>query len=196
MYMSVKKRTKVFGEAPKYNQYMTLTAKGHTDDEITKYLSSAPDISVLSFTNDLMGSVRTSIKSVNNIIWILIIAAGMLAFVVLYNLTNINIGERERELATLKVLGFYDNETYSYIFRETIILSMLGCLIGLFGGIFLYRAVVATVESDTIMLTRDLTWQGYVGAAILTMSFTWIVNQCMKPRIRNIDMLESLKSVD
>lgn len=94
------------------------------------------------------------------------------------------------------MLGFYDKETYSYIFRETIILSIIGCLMGLFGGIFLYRAVVATVEPDMIMLTRDLTWQGYLGATILIILFTWIVNQCMKPRIKNIDMLESLKSVD
>lgn len=91
------------------------------------------------------------------------------AFVVLYNLTNINIGERQRELATLKVLGFYDKETYSYIFRETVILSTVGCLVGLLFGVFLYRAVVTTVEPDMLFLARDLTWQGYLGAAILTM---------------------------
>lgn len=187
---------KAFGRAPAYDQFFAIKAGGHTNDQIKAFLSSASGLSVISFTDDLMGNIRTSIKSVNNIIWILIIAAGLLAFVVLYNLTNINIGERQRELATLKVLGFYDRETYSYIFRETVILSIIGCLLGLFGGIFLYRVVVATVEPDMIMLTRDLTWEGYLGAAILTMLFTWVVNQCMKPRIKNIDMLESLKSVE
>jgi putative ABC transport system permease protein len=187
---------KAFGELPEFNQFFAITAGGHTNDEIKTYLSSASGIEAISFTDDLMGNIRTSIKSVDKIIWILIIAAGLLAFVVLYNLTNINIGERQRELATLKVLGFYDKETYSYIFRETVILSVIGCLLGLFGGIFLYRAVVATVEADMILLTRDLTWQSYLGAAILTMFFTWIVNQCMKPKIKNIDMLESLKSVE
>lgn len=187
---------KAFGEFPEYNQFFAITANGRTNDEIKTYLSSASGIGAISFIDDLLGNIRTSIQSVNNIIWILIIAAGLLAFVVLYNLTNINIGERQRELATLKVLGFYDKETYSYIFRETVILSVMGCLLGLFGGIFLYQAVVATVEPDMIFLTRDLTWQGFLGAAILTMLFTWIVNQSMKPRIKNIDMLESLKSVD
>jgi len=185
-----------FGETPEYNQFFAITAKNRTDDEIKTYLSEASGIGVISFTDDLLGNIRTSIKSVDNIIWILIIAAGVLAFVVLYNLTNINIGERQRELATLKVLGFYDKETYSYIFRETVILSTVGCLVGLLFGVFLYRAVVTTVEPDMLFLARDLTWQGYLGAIILMMFFTWIVNQCTKPRIRNIDMLESLKSVD
>ena len=185
-----------FGKAPEYAQFYAIMADGHTKDEVKTYLSSASDVGVITFTDDLMGNVRTSINSVDRIIWILIIAAGLLAFVVLYNLTNINIGERQRELATLKVLGFYDKETYSYIFRETVILSIIGSVVGLFFGVFLYRAVITTVEPDMILLTRDLTWQGYLGAAILTMFFTWIVNQCMKPRIRKIDMLESLKSVD
>lgn len=186
----------VFGIEPIYNMFFTIAKDSHSTDVIKGYLASAPDIGVISFTDDLMGNIKTSINSVDNIIWILIIAAGLLAFVVLYNLTNINIGERQRELATLKVLGFYDKESYSYIFRETIILSMIGSLFGLFSGIFLYRAVIETVEPDMILLTRDLTWQGYLGAAILTMAFTWLVNQCMKPRIKNIDMLESLKSVE
>ncbi|MDI6619759.1 MAG: ABC transporter permease [Clostridiales bacterium] len=185
-----------FGEAPEYNQFFAIMADGHTKDEVKTYLSDVSGVEVITFTDDLMGNIRTSIKSVDNIIWILIISAGLLAFVVLYNLTNINIGERQREIATLKVLGFYDKETYSYIFRETWILSIVGCLAGLLFGIFLYRAVVTTVEPDMLLLDRDLTWQGYLGAAILTMFFTWIVDQCMKPRIKNIDMLESLKSVD
>ena len=165
-------------------------------DEVKTYLSSASGLGSVSFTDDLMGNIRNSIKSVDRIIWILILAAGLLAFVVLYNLTNINIGERQRELATLKVLGFYDKETYSYIFRETVILSVIGSIVGLFAGIFLYRAVVTTIEPDMLLVTRDLLWQTYLRAACLTMFFTWIVNQCMKPRIKNIDMLESLKSVD
>ena len=132
----------------------------------------------------------------DKIVWILIIAAGLLAFIVLYNLTNINISERQRELATLKVLGFYDRETYDYIFRETIILSVIGCLLGLAGGIFVYRAVIVTVEPEMILLPRNLAWVDYAGSAVLTMFFTWIVNQCLKPRIYNIDMLGSLKSVE
>lgn len=196
VYLGSAAYQKVFGKAPVYNQLFLIGADGRTDDEIKEYLSAAPDTGAISFTDDLMGNIRTSVKSVDNIIWILIIAAGLLAFVVLYNLTNINIGERQRELATLKVLGFYDKETYTYIFRETIILSFIGSLIGLLGGIFLYRVVVATVESNIIFLTRDLKWFAYLGAALLTLLFTWVVNCCMKPKIKNIDMLESLKSVE
>ena len=196
VYLGSTAYQKVFGESPAYNQFLVIAKDTRSNDDIKSYLSSASGIGVISFTEDLMGNIRTSINSVDNIIWILIIAAGLLAFIVLYNLTNINIGERQRELATLKVLGFYDKETYNYIFRETIILSFVGCLLGLVGGIFLYQAVIATVEPDMILLTRDLTWQGYLGAAMLTMFFTWVVNQCMKPHIKNIDMLESLKSVD
>lgn len=196
VYLGKTAYRQAFGADPEYNQFFVIRSDGHTSDQIKTYLSPAPDVGVISFTDDLMGNIRTSINSVDNIIWILIISAGLLAFVVLYNLTNINVGERQRELATLKVLGFYDKETYSHIFRETWILSVVGCLLGLFGGVFLYRAVIATVEPDMILLTRDLTWQGYLGAAALTMFFTWVVDQCMKPRIKNIDMLESLKSVD
>lgn len=196
VYLGERAYEAAFGEKPAYNQFLAVTVPGHTDDDVKEYLSQAPDLGAVSFTNDVMGNIRTSINSVNTIIWILIIAAGMLAFVVLYNLTNINVGERQRELATLKVLGFYNRETYGYIFRETAILSIIGGLAGLLAGVFLYRAVISTVEPDMILLTRELVWQGYLGAAALTALFTWIVNQCMKPRIKSIDMLESLKSVD
>lgn len=196
LYLGRSAYERAFGKVPEYNQFYAFAAGGHTDGQIKSYLSSASGFGAITFTSDLIGNVRTTIKSVDKIIWILIIAAGLLAFVVLYNLTNINVGERQRELATLKVLGFYDRETYSYIFRETIVLSVVGCLLGLVAGIFLYRAVITTVEPNIIMLTRELTWEGYLGAAALTMLFTWTVNQCMKPRIRNIDMLESLKSAE
>ena len=196
LYLGRSAYEKAFGKPPEYNQFYAVAAGGHNDGQIKSFLTSASGFGAITFTSDLIGNVRTTIKSVDNIIWILIIAAGLLAFVVLYNLTNINVGERQRELATLKVLGFYDRETYSYIFRETVVLSAAGCLLGLVGGIFLYRAVITTVEPNIIMLTRELTWESYLGAVALTMLFTWFVNQCMKPRIRNIDMLESMKSTE
>ncbi len=196
LYLGRSAYKKAFGKPPEYNQFYAVAAGGRTDDRVKSYLSSASGFGAITFTSDLIGNVRTTIKSVDRIIWILIVAAGLLAFVVLYNLTNINVGERQRELATLKVLGFYDRETYSYIFRETIILSAAGCVLGLVAGIFLYWAVITTVEPNIIMLVRGLTWEAYLGAAILTMLFTWFVNQCMKPRIRNIDMLESMKSTE
>ncbi len=184
-----------FGQRPGYNQFFAVMG-GHSKEKVNKYLSSVAGVETVTFTDDLMGNIGTTLDSVDAIIWILIIAAGLLAFVVLYNLTNINISERQRELATLKVLGFYDWETHAYIFRETVILSLVGSLVGLVFGTFLYRTVIITVESDLLLLNRDLTWHGYLGAVLLTMSFTWLVNQCLKPRIDKIEMLESLKSVE
>lgn len=185
-----------FNNLPGYNQFFAVTKDVHTDEAIKSYLSKASDLGSVSFAEEFMGNIKTSMNSVDNIIWILIIAAGLLALVVIYNLTNINVGERQRELATLKVLGFYDRETYQYIYREIIILSIIGSVLGIFGGIFLYRSVIATVEPDMIFMNRQLTWHGYVGTFVLTMFFTWLVNQFIKPRIRNIDMLESLKSIE
>ncbi len=185
-----------FAEKPVFNQYLGIKAANQSDDSIKSYVSAATDAGTVSFTADMIGDIQNSMKSINNIIWILIISAGLLAATVLYNLININISERQRELATLKVLGFYDKETYSYIFKETVILSILGCFAGLIGGFFLYRAVIKTIEPDSIMFTREISWQAFVMALILIMAFTWLVNQIMKPKIRRIHMLESLKSVD
>ncbi len=196
IYVGSEAYASFFGEAPDYNQFFALRTEGVTDDDIQSQLSTLEDVGAVSFQDNLMGNLRTTMQSINAVIWILLVAAALLAFVVLYNLTNINIGERQRDLATLKVLGFYDKETYSYIYRETIVLSILGCALGLYAGIYLYRAVVRTVEPEMVYLTRQLTWQGFLGAAALTMLFTILVNQALKPRIRHINMLESLKSVD
>lgn len=196
VYLGKSAYRQAFGKEPAYNQLLTISANHHTNDEIKTYLSQAPDTGVVSFMEDQMGNIKTSIQSVDIIIWILIIASGLLAFVVVYNLTNINIGERQRELATLKVLGFYDKESYRYIFRETIIVAVAGCILGLIGGVFLYQAVISTVEPDMIFLDRQIGWLGYLLAAILTMVFTLLVNQCLKPKIKHINMLESLKSVE
>ena len=114
----------------------------------------------------------------------------------LYNLTNINVGERVREIATLKVLGFRAGETNAYIFRETLILSMIGCILGLGLGLVLYQYVVKTVEVDILMLGRTVSLGGYLMASALTMLFTWLVSIFINRRIRQVDMVESLKSVD
>ncbi|MDF9824820.1 putative ABC transport system permease protein [Breznakia sp. PF5-3] len=186
----------IFNEPASYNYYFSILNDNIDKRIVEAKLHEINGVSVISFTKDLMGNIEKSIKSIDTIIWVLIIAAGLLAFVVIYNLTNINIGERQRELATLKVLGFYDNETYNYIFRETIAISIIACILGLFGGSFLYKAVVVTVEPSSIFLTRSLSWESYALAVILTMFFTLIVNMFLIPKIKHIDMLESLKSVD
>ena len=115
---------------------------------------------------------------------------------VLYNLTNINISERQREIATIKVLGFYSGEVDAYIFRETFLLSLLGAVCGLFVGIALHRFVVVTVEVSNIMFGRSIYPQSYIYSLALTLLFTVLVCLALRRRLKKINMVESLKSVD
>ena len=130
------------------------------------------------------------------VIAVLVMSAGLLAFVVLYNLTNINITERTREIATLKVLGFYDREVSAYIYRENTALTLMGTALGLLLGIALTRFVVATAEIDAIMFGRQIYPFSYAVSAALTLAFSAFVNFVMHFRLRKVDMVESLKSVD
>ena len=125
---------------------------------------------------------------------VLIVCAGLLAFVVLYNLTNINITERQKELATIKVLGFYDREVSAYIYRETTILMLIGTAVGLLAGIALHAFVVQTAEVDMVMFVREISGMSYVYAALLTVLFSVLVDLTMLPRLRKIDMVESMKA--
>jgi putative ABC transport system permease protein len=154
------------------------------------------DVAMVTMVGDMRESFRNMVTSIDYIIVVLIICAGLLAFVVLYNLMNINITERERELATIKVLGFYEGEVGAYVFRETLILSLFGAGAGLVLGIFLHAFVVRTAEVDMAMFGRDIAPSSFVYATVLTMVFSFIVCLCMFPKLRNINMVESLKSVD
>ena len=122
------------------------------------------------------------------------ISAGALAFVVLYNLTNINIAEREKELATIKVLGFYESEVAAYIFRETAILTLIGTLVGLLGGVFLHQFVIRTAEIDLVMFGRSIYAPSYLYAALLTALFSFLVSLVMRRKLSRISMVESLKA--
>ena len=130
------------------------------------------------------------------VVWILIVAAALLAFVVLYNLANVNISERIRELATIKVLGFYDKEVYDYVNRETTILTVIGILFGLVGGYFLNMFIIKTCELDILMFDSSISVWTYVYAAGLTVLFTAVVNVATYFALKKIDMIESLKSVE
>ncbi len=127
---------------------------------------------------------------------VLIVCAGLLAFIVLYNLTNINITERQREVATIKVLGFFDREVSSYIYRETAVLSIIGTAAGLVLGIFLHAFVITTTEIDMVMFGRVIKPLSYVFSAALTIVFSILVNFAMHRKLKKVDMVESLKSVD
>ncbi len=153
-------------------------------------------ISSLSFYTGIKDNFNNMIRSLNYIVLVLIISAGMLAFVVLYNLTNVNISERLREIATLKVLGFYNKEVNTYVYKENIILTLIGSLLGLGLGKILHLTIMVVVELDNIMFGRVILPQSYVISVLITMLFAVIVNQVMKSKLRAIPMVESLKSVE
>ena len=145
---------------------------------------------------DTQKQVDEAMKNLNIIVALMIISAGLLAVVVLYNLNNINITERRRELATLKVLGFYDGELERYVFRENIILTVVGMILGVIIGVVLHFFIMRSVETDTMMFGRQIKWYSYIFSIVLTVAFTILVNALMSIKLRKIDMIESLKSTE
>ena len=198
VYMTPSCYEKTFGEKPEYSSTVyTMKEDAGSDletigNEVLKY----PAALSISYTSSTAGQVERMLGSLGAVIWVLIISAGMLAFVVLYNLNNINITERQRELATLKVLGFYDGEVSQYVFRENILLSIIGILVGAVFGIFLHRYVITTVEVDAVMFGRNIKPISFVYSGIITFGFSMFVNMVMHFKLKKIDMVESLKSVE
>ena len=185
-----------FGESCAYT---TLLCKADDHDQATRdavstALLSSPNALSVQFSTTMIDTFNDMLSSVDYIVIVLIISAGALAFVVLYNLTNINIAERQKELATIKVLGFYAPEVSAYVYRETMILSLIGIAFGLFGGIFLHTFVVRTAEVDAVMFGRTISPLSYVYSAAMTVLFTLLVNFAMNFKLRKIDMVESLKA--
>ena len=141
-------------------------------------------------------SIDRMMNSMDIVVVVLVISAGALAFIVLYNLNNINISERKRELATIKVLGFYDMETAEYVYRENVLLTIFGVLLGLGLGVILHHYVIITAELDMMMLGRDIKPMSFVYGALLTGIFSMFVNFVLYYKLKKIDMVESLKSVE
>ena len=150
----------------------------------------------VTYTYNIQNQLDDMLESLDIVIVVLIISAGLLAFVVLYNLNNINITERKRELATIKVLGFYDKEVSAYVFRENILLTIIGVVVGVVLGSMLHRFVIVTVEIDSVMFTRIIENISFVLSAALTCLFSFLVNAVMYFKLKKIDMVESLKSVE
>jgi putative ABC transport system permease protein len=136
------------------------------------------------------------LESLNIVTYVLIVSAGLLAFIVLYNLSNININERKRELASLKVLGFYDGEVNSYVMRENILLTFIGIGVGVLLGKVLHGFVIKTCEIDAVMFGRIIMPMSYVVSGILTLGFSLLICFFMYFKLKKIDMIESLKSVE
>lgn len=169
---------------------------GEAREAIAAQLQEQEGVTTAGFTEDTRASFDDLVESLNSIILVIIFCAGALAFVVLYNLTNINVTERQRELATIKVLGFRDGEVAGYIYRETSLLTILGCAVGLAFGVLMHSFVIQTVEVDMVMFGRTVEPLSFVYSALLTLLFAVIVDLVMYPKLKKIDMVESLKSVD
>lgn len=188
----------LYKEEPEYNKiYLKNKNKDSAlEMEKTKEILQFEAATNVSLTTDLQNQINDMLESLNIVVYVLIIAAGLLAFVVLYNLNNININERKRELATLKVLGFDDMEVATYVYRENTILTIIGCGVGVILGIILHRFVIITAEIDAMMFGRNIRLASFVISIILTFAFSAIINFVMFYQLRKINMVESLKSVE
>lgn len=195
IFMGAGMYERTFGDAPEYSVYFAQVGEGEEAHEaFSAAVHGLVGVKTVSFNDETIDTYRTMLKSVNMIVVVLVVAAAALAFIVLYNLTNININERKREIATLKVLGFTRREVDMYIYREIIMLTVFGCLVGLVLGVFMESFVVVTAEVDYVMFGRDIHVLSFVIAFLLTMVFAIIVLLCMKPKLNRVDMVESLKS--
>lgn len=201
IYMSKSLYGQLFGEEPEYN-IMAFGTKNREQmseegqNRLAQKLLATNAVMSVKYKDEMIATMNSMLNALNSVIGVLIVSAGALAFVVLYNLTNININERIREIATLKVMGFYDSEVDSYIFRENLILTLMGIAAGLFGGTFLSYFIIETAEIDMVMFGRDIMPLSYVISGIITLGFSIIVTLYMHRHLIKVDMIEALKSVE
>ena len=174
----------------------TKNISDEAQNEILKNILNMDGVASVSSINALMQSVSDMLNTMNYVVLVLIVASAMLDFVVLYNLANINIAERQREIATLKVLGFHDNEVDNYINKDNIIFTVLGIALGLILGTFLTSAIIGSIEIDVLKFMRNIKPISYVYSAVITLLFSFIVNFIIHFVLKKIDMIESLKSVE
>ena len=198
LYMTPKLYHELFKKQPVYNMLCVSLdeAKGDRADNFSSQMLSDNRIVAVTFMAEKITEFKNMLNSLNMVVLVMIVCAAALAFVVLYNLTNINIAERVREIATFKVLGFYNRETSSFIYKENIILTLMGIAVGLGLGILLTGFIVRTVEIDNVMFGREIYFTSYLYAAGLTMLFSLLVNGVMSFKIKAVNMVESLKSVE
>lgn len=199
MYISGEKYSELFGEQPKYN--VIYFENGISEDKeiqakFSERMLKTDGVLSVSLKAGSSESFNNMMKIMDLVVIVLIVSAGALAFVVLYNLTNVNITERIREIATLKVLGFYDNEVSRYVFRENILLSVMGAGVGLLLGTALCQFVIQTAEIDEVMFGRNIHPLSFILAFAVTVLFSLIVNRIMRREVKKISMVESLKSVE
>ena len=199
IYFTPEYYKKVYGKTAEYNCIMFRAKNGYSDEQVKKAgekILAKDQVLTISYLRDIKDQLDDMLASLNLVIIVLIVSAGMLAFVVLYNLNSINITERQRELATLKVLGFYDMEVAEYVFRENILLTLIGAVVGIVFGKILHLFVIQTVEVDAAMFGRSIYLPSYIYSFLFTIGFSLFVNWIMYFKLKKIDMVESLKSIE
>lgn len=196
VYLSAAEYERGFGAPPEWNAVLTCLKDDSqaARDTLSSKLLGLDEVGAVNFTYDMMTTVLNMLQSINAVVVMIVICAAGLALIVLYNLTNINIAERVKEIATIKVLGFYDREVNAYVMRENVALSVIGAALGMVLGIWLHKFVIFTVEVDAVMFGRDIEPMSYVYALALTMLFTAIVNGIMSRKLKKISMVESMKA--
>ncbi|EQB88468.1 hypothetical protein M918_04225 [Clostridium sp. BL8] len=198
IYMSPGYYEKLTGNKTEYNSFYGLLKELSEEDEnnTLNALKGLEDINSVEFKSNVHINFNKMSSAINSVIPVLIISAGVLAFVVIYNLTNINISERKRELATIKLLGFFNHELAAYIYRENMILTVLGSLVGIPMGMFFNKFIIGTAETNDILFLQKIHPMYYLISIALTILFSIIVNLAMYNRFDKIDMIESLKSAE
>ncbi len=198
IYISPDYYRETFDKAPMYNKIYAVSSESLTDNDefATDWLEKAEEIIMIFFTDDTRSMMVDTMNSLKLVVLVIILFAGALAFIVVYNLTNINISERIREIATIKVLGFKHKEVNNYIFRENMIMCIIGILLGSVLGFFMAQYIISAVEVNMVTFSREVLPSSYLYATGLTVFFTLLVNAYMTRRLKAIDMVDSLKAVE
>lgn len=198
IYMTPTYYQQIFKEKPVYNLdlLMLKDTSEKVESDFAEKLTDSKAVLNVTFSNNVSSMLTDTLDSLNIVIVVLITSAALLAFVVLYNLTNINVSERIRELSTIKVLGFYPKEVTMYVYRENIILTLMGIVTGFVLGFFLHRFIITTAEVDQMMFSPAISWTSYLFSGILTLVFATVVMVVMHIKLKRIDMIEALKSVE
>lgn len=198
MFMSSEQYRELYGEDAYQNGFLFMLDEYNQErlEELGEEALLYEGVINVQYVKTMRGQLDDMLESLDLVILVLIISAGMLAFVVLYNLNNINITERKRELATIKVLGFYDGEVGAYVFRENALLTGIGVIVGLILGKILHQYIIVTVEIDAMMFGRIIERTSYLYSALWTIGFSLFVNFIMYFKLKKIDMIESLKSIE
>lgn len=195
VYIAAESYEKQIGDVVFKNVYVSLPDASDIH-EVSAALMKADGVTAVTVNSDMLNRISQMMSCMNYIVIVIIICAGALAFIVLYNLNNINITERVREIATIKVLGFYPKETASYVFRENMVLTAIGCGLGLILGKWFHRFVMGEIQIDMVSFNVQINAVSYLFSVLLTMGFAWIVNCMMTGKLERINMAESLKSID